>query len=283
VRQARLDDRGVELPAIDEYRGEKIQEHQRNDDGREAGIHRHIVVGEARQILPEHGARHHRGCQGENDARQDLQESPAAGRKPGMQDEEGDHQRQNRDAVARDVEKILIGFDDHRNVAPHGLDDQGAKHDQEGHRQRGDGGKERVADRFQPQPIPSPRLDYRISAIERDAKGFDAVGGKVDGKHRADRQDVATGRRQDIMDFSRQRIGNLLRPDLKQESSRLVGEFFRAEETRQRRQHDQERKQRHQRRQCDVTGDRPAVIGKKRVERIDADMKNVANLPHGGP
>ena len=155
-------------------------------------------------------------------------------------------------------------------MAPRRLDDQRAEHDQERHRQRGEGGDQRVADRFQPQPVPAPRLDHRIGAVERDAQRLDAVGGEIHRQHRADGQDVAAGGGQHVVDLARQRIGDLFRPDLQQQSRRLVGEFLGAEKAGQRGQHDQERKQRHQGRQRDVAGDRPAVIGEKRVERIQA-------------
>jgi len=246
VRQTRLDDRGVEFSAINEDRGEKIKEHQCDDDRGEAGIHRDVVVGETRQILSEHGARYHRSHQSEDDARQDLRERPPAGRKPRVHHEQCNHQRQDRDAVAGDVEEIFIGLDNDRNVAPGGFKHQRAEHDQESHRQRGESGDQRVADRLQPQPIPPARLDHRISAVERDTKRFDAVRGKVDGKHRTDGQDVAAGRGQDIVDVDRQRIGDLPWPDLKQEACSLIGEFLGAEEAGERRQHDQKRKQRHQ-------------------------------------
>ena len=134
---------------------------------------------------------------------------------------------------------------------------------------------------LQPQPVPAARFDHGIGAVQRDAKRLDAVGREVDREYGADREDVAAGCGQDVVDFARQRVGNLLRPDLKQEAGRLVGEFLGAEETGERGQHDQKRKQRHQGRQRDVARDRPAVVGEERVERIDADMKDVANLPHG--
>ncbi len=161
--------------------------------------------------------------------------------------------------------------------------DQRAEHDQERHRQRGEGRDQRIADQLQPQPIPSARLDHRIGAVERDAKRLDAVRCEIDRQHRADGQDVAAGRGQDVVDFARQRIGDLPRPDLKQQARGLVGEFLRAEEAGKRGQHDQKRKQRHQGRQRDVAGDRPAVIGEKRVEGVEADVKDVANLPHSAP
>ena len=187
------------------------------------------------------------------------------------------------DAVARDVEKILVGLDDQRNVAPRRFQHQGAEHDQERHRQRGEGGDQRVADRFQPQPVPAPRFDHRIGAVERHAQAFDAVGGKIHREHGADGQRVAARRGQHVVDLARQRIGDLLRPDLQHQPRGLVGEFLGAEKAGQRRQHDQERKQRHQRRQRDMAGDRPAVIGEKRVERIHHDMIDVAKLPHISP
>ncbi len=200
-----------------------------------------------------------------------------------MQDEQRDDQRRDGDAVARKAEQLFVAFDDQRNVPPRRLDKQGAEHDQERHRQRGEGGDQRVADRFQPQPVPAPRLDHGIGAVERDAQRFDAVGGKIYREHRADGQDVAPARRQHVVDLARKRSGDLLRPDHQHQPDRLIGEFLRAEKAGQRRQHDQKRKQRHQRRQRDVAGDRPAVIGEKRVERIHDDEIDVAKLPHISP
>ena len=83
-----------------------------------------------------------------------------------MEDKERDDQRRDGDAVARKVEEILVGFDDQRNVAPRRLQHQRSEHDQEGHCQRRKGSDQGVADRFQPQPVPTPWLDHRISPVE---------------------------------------------------------------------------------------------------------------------
>jgi len=203
VRQPRLDDGGVQLAAKDEDRRDEIQENQCNDDRGEPRIHRHVIVGEARQVLPEHDARHQRGHKGEDDAGQDLQEAAASRRKPCMQDEERDDQRRDGDAVAGEIEELFVALDHQRNVAPHRLDGQGAEHNQERHRQRGEGGDQRVADRFQPQPVPAPRLDHGIGAVERDPQRLDAVGGKVHRQHRADRQHAAAGGRQHVVNLAR--------------------------------------------------------------------------------
>ena len=120
----------------------------------------------------------------------------------------------DRDAVAGDVEEVLVGFDEERNVAPRRLQHQRTEHDQERHRQRGEGRDQRIADRFQPQPVPAPRFDHGIGAVERHAQRLDAVGGEIYREHRADGQDVAARRGQHVVDFARQRIGDLLRPDL---------------------------------------------------------------------
>jgi hypothetical protein len=198
-------------------------------------------------------------------------------RRPEGSHEQRDDQRQDRDAVAGDVEQLLVAFDNDRNVAPGRFKHQGTKHDQESHCERGERRDKRVADRLQPQPIPAARLDHRIGAVERDAKRLHAIGGKVDRKHRANGQDIAAGRGENIVNVGRERVGDLPRPDLKQKSGGLVGEFLGAEEAGERRQHDQKRKQRHQGRQRDVAGDGPAVIGQKRVERVEGDVKDVAN------
>jgi hypothetical protein len=82
------------------------------------------------------------------------------------------------------------------------------------------------------------------------------------------------------VDLAGQRVRHLLRPDFQQQLRGLVGEFLGAEKARQRGQYDQEREQRHQGRQRDVAGDRPAVIGKKRIERVHRDEVDVAEQPH---
>jgi len=92
-----------------------------------------------------------------------------------MQNKQRNGQRRNGDAVARNIEKILVACDNKRNMAPDRLDDQRSKHDQERHRQRCEGGDQGVADRLQSQPVPAPRLDHRIGAVERHAQGFNAV------------------------------------------------------------------------------------------------------------
>jgi hypothetical protein len=85
------------------------------------------------------------------------------------------------------------------------------------------------------------------------------------------------------VDFARQRIGDLFRPGLEQQLRRLVGQLLGAEKARQRRQHDQEWEHGHQGGQRDVARDRPAVVGEKRVKRIQYDHIDVANLPHISP
>jgi len=283
VRQPRLDDRRVQLAAEHEDRGNEIQKHQRDDDRGQTRIHGHVVVGEPRQILSEYDARHQRGQEGEDDAGQDLQEAAASRRQPGMQDEQRDGQRGDRDAVAGDVEELLVALDHQRNMAAHRLDDQWAQHDQERHGERGEGGDQRVSDRFQPQPVPAARFDHGIGAVERDAQRFDAVRGKIDRKHRADGQNAGPRRHQHVVHFAGKRVGNLRGPGLQQQRRGLVGEFLRAEKARQGGQHDQERKHRHQGRQRDMAGDRPAIIGEEGVERVQADVKDVAKLPHMSP
>ena len=53
-----------------------------------------------------------------------------------------------------------------------------------------------------------------------------------------------------------------LRPGFQQDVRGFIGEFFRAEkEAGQRRDHDQKRKQGHQRGQRDMARDRPAIVG----------------------
>jgi len=246
ARQPRLDDGGVELAAIDEDRGDEIKEHQRDHHGGKPRIHGDVIVGEAREIFSKHDARHQRRHHRENDAGQDLQEAAPSGRQPGMQNEEGGDQRDDGDAVAGQIEELLVALDDQGNVAPHRLDDQWSEYDQEGHRKRGERGNQGVGDRFQPEPVPASWLDHRIGAVESHPQRLDAVGGEVHRQHRANGQDIAARGRQHVVNLTRERVRHLLRPGLQQKSCRLVSQFLRSEETGERGEHDQEWKERHQ-------------------------------------
>jgi hypothetical protein len=86
-----------------------------------------------------------------------------------------------------------------------------------------------------------------------------------------------------VVDLPRDRAGDLRRPGLQEQQCRLVGQFLGAEKAGERGEHDQEWKQRHQRRQRDMAGDRPAVVGEEGVERIQADIEDVAKGSHISP
>jgi hypothetical protein len=85
------------------------------------------------------------------------------------------------------------------------------------------------------------------------------------------------------VDLRGQGAGHLIGPDLQQQADGLIGEIFGAEKAGQRGQHDQERKQRHQGGEGDMAGDRPAVIGKKRIEGVHHNIVDGAYLPHVPP
>jgi len=202
LRQPRLYDGRIQFAAEDENRGNEIQKHQRDDDRSKPGIHRHVVAGEARQILAENDARDQRRQHRKDDAGKDLQKtSPAAGQ-PGMQDEQRHRHRGDRDAVAGIKEQPLVALDEERNVLSGRFKDQRTEHDQERHEERRDGCDQRITDRLQPQPVPRPRFDHRIGPVQRHPQRLDAIGGEIDRQHRADGQDTAACRGQHIVDFT---------------------------------------------------------------------------------
>jgi len=198
----RLHDGRVQFAAVNEDRSNEIQKHQRDDDRGQPRIHRHVIAGEARQILAENDARDQRCHHRKNDARKDLQKASSAARQPGVQDEQCHNHRRDGDAVAGEKQDSFVALDKERNVAARRFQDQGAEHDQERHGERGEGRHQRIANRFQPQPVPRPRLDHRIGAVQRDPHRLDAVGGEIDRQHRADGQDVAARRGQHVVDFA---------------------------------------------------------------------------------
>jgi len=271
-----LHDGGVEFAAEHEDRREEIQEHQRDDHRREAGIHRHVVAGEAREIEAEADARHQRGDHREHDARQNLREAAPSRRQPRVQDEQRDDHRGNGDAVARQRQHPLVGFDQQRNVAARGFEDQRAEHDQERQQERGGGGDQRVADRLQTQPVPASLFGDGIGAVERDAQALDTVRREVERERRADGQRVAARGGQHVMNFAGERVRHFQRQDLQHQLRGLIGQILRAEETCERGQHDEERKQRHQRRQRDMAGDGPAVVGEECIEGVQSDRVEAA-------
>jgi len=165
--QPRFDDRGVKLAAINEDRGHEVQKHQRDDHRCQAGIHRDVAIGEAGEILAEHDARNQRRYHGEDDAGQDLQKSSTSRRKPGVKHEQRHDQRNDGNAETGEIDEMLVGFHDQRQMSPRRLDDQGTEYDQERHGERGDCRDQRVADRFQPKPVPAPLFDHGVSAVER--------------------------------------------------------------------------------------------------------------------
>ena len=214
------------------------------------------------------------------DAGNDVAQPPVARRQPFVDDEQRDDQRQNGKPEPGKGDERRVVFHRNRKVAPRGRDHQRRQHDQEREREQDDGGKQRVADRFQPQPVPAAHLDDAVGAVQSDAQALDAVRGEVDREHETDRQHAALRHRQHVVNFDGDGVGDLVRPGVEHQLGGLVGKFRRAEEARQRRQHDQEREQRHQRRQGDVTGDRPAVIDQEHVERMHGNAIDVADVFH---
>jgi len=200
-----------------------------------------------------------------------------------MHHEERRDQRDDRNGIARDFEQALVGFDSQRNITPRRCDQQRPEHDEKRKRERSHCRHQRVADRFQPQPVPASRLGHAISAVQRDAQAFDAVRCEIDCKRNADGECLTAGAGQDVVNFSGQCIGHLLRPGLQHQLDGLIGQLLAAEETGKRCHHDQERKQRHQGGQRDMACDRPAVVGEEGIEGVQPNVENVADLLHRSP
>ena len=74
--------------------------------------------------------------------------------------------------------------------------------------------------------------------------------------------------------------GDLARPRFQQNACRFVGQLLGAENAGQRGQHDEEREHGHQRRQRDVAGDGPAVIGKELPEGVERHAPCLLEKPH---
>ncbi|ACI91890.1 hypothetical protein OCAR_4750 [Afipia carboxidovorans OM5] len=199
-----------------------------------------------------------------------------------MQHEQRADQRHQRDGVAREVEQMLFRLDQKRQVIARRHQQQRAEHEQKRQHQRDGGGEQRVADRFQPQPVPGPRLGDAVSAVEPDPQALDAVRGKVQRQQKADGERIAARACQHVMYLPCERIRRLARPYLQHQGGGLIGQFLGAEKARERGKYDQEWKKRHQRRQRDMARDRPAVVGQKRIEGLEPDLTRAADGFHQG-
>jgi len=153
------------------------------------------------------------------------------------------------------------------------------EHDQDRQRQQRDRADQHIGDRFEAQQEPVPRLLRPIGAIEADAQAFDAARRKIDRGDRAQGQHIAARGGEHAVRLAGDRLGDLLGPRLEQQVGDLVGEILGAQECGQRGDQDQERKHRHQGRERDMAGDRPAVVIVKTIKGIERDRECT---PHGG-
>ena len=190
---------------------------------------------------------------------------------PFVRDEQRDDQHDRGDGEPQEVEHRRQRREPGR-VAHGGREDQRRQHHQERQHQQRERRDQHVADRSSRSSHQRPRLGHAIGAVERDAQAVDAARGEEDRQHDADGQHVAARGAEHVVDLAWRAASRPASARLRSRMLRdLVGQVLRAEEAGQRGHHDQERKQRHQRRERDVARDRPAVIVVEAIEGVQRD------------
>ena len=146
--------------------------------------------------------------------------------------------------------------------------DERREHQEHADRQEAGRGDQHEDDALDAPVDERPRLDDAVGAVERGPQRLDAVRGEEGGQQHAEGQQVAALDGQHVDHLARDRRGDLLGPGVEDEVHGRLGECLGAEEARQRRGEDQERKQRHQRRDRQMARHRPAVVGVEMAERV---------------
>ncbi len=171
------------------------------------------------------------------------------------------------------------------------VEDQRPEHDQEGEREQRQRADQHEPERLQPQQPPGPLLDQAVCAVEPDPQRLDRARGEVERQHRAEGEQPAARRRQDVLHLVAIGRATTSGHSAKISFAASFAELRRAEEAGHRRDEDQERKQRHEQRQADIAGDRPAVVGEQLLRRAPHDRRRpaqhltppAADRPSGGP
>ena len=118
-----------------------------------------------------------------------------------------------------------------------------------------------------------PRFHHAISAVEPDSQALHPAGGEKNGEQGTDRERSGMRCGQHIVNFPCDRYRRLLRPGRKHQLRHLVGEIIRAKDSRERGQHNKERKHRHQRGKSDVARNRPTVVSEEVPVSVDGDVE----------
>src|SRR6188472_2588071 len=83
-----MQDRGIELAAVNEDRGAPVEEDERNHRGRQPRVHSHVVAGEFREVPTEQDAGREPQDERDHKAGRDVSEAAPAGRQPFVRDHE---------------------------------------------------------------------------------------------------------------------------------------------------------------------------------------------------
>src|SRR5208283_2931622 len=266
-------DRGVEFASKNEYSRGKIQKDQCDHRRGKPCVSQRVTIPESREVTPEGGAGDEPQRERHHDSRNDLRKSPAASGQPIVNDEKRDRENKSGNGKSRnshDQRELLQPS----QISRGGCDDQRTKNDQNGKRQQCDCAAYDIKDGFESQAPPTARLADAIGPIQADTKTFNPARRKIGSENDAERQRSALGPRRDPLKIIRDRSRNFRGPGVKQNVSDFVGEALGAKETGERGHDDQERKKRHQRRQRDVAGDRPAVAFVETKKSVERDTKH---------
>src|SRR5215208_295780 len=161
------DDGAVDLAAIEEDRGEDVEEDERQHRRREAAIHRGVGARIVFEIAPEEDAAEDPQDERHHDAGEDPPPRAAAGRDELVGDDKPGDDEHARDAEAGEVDDPAERLE-LRQPREQAAPDQRPEHDQDREAEHHEGAADDEADRFQPREPPGPRLADAVGAVEAD-------------------------------------------------------------------------------------------------------------------
>src|SRR3954469_1359226 len=180
----------VDLAAIEEDRGEDVEEDERQHRRREAAIHRGGGAGVVFEIAPKENAAEDPQDERHHDPGQDPPPWAAAGRDELMGDDQPGDDEHARDAEAREIDDPAERLE-LRQPVEHAAPDQRPEHDQDREAEHHEGAADHEADRFEPREPPRPGLADAVGAVEADPQALDSARGEIEREGGADRQDIA--------------------------------------------------------------------------------------------
>ena len=193
-----------------------------------------------------------------------------------------DHREHQAGDDQADEQERRLERGDLRNVARDPVEQERSENAEEGEDEARHRPGDDEQEALRPEEEEGPRLLDAIGAVERGPDRLDAVRGEVDGDRHRDGEEAALRLAEDALHVRGDRLRDVFRPGVEEETRDARGKVGFANEARQRGDEDQEGEDRHQRRQRDVARHCPAIVVVEVAEGIAEDRAGLPEEGHDG-